>query len=101
MLAFSGSRLQSRPVLWTRHDQAWDSQTCQSVPVWSPWGWGHLPKGSACASPPSWPCSERARGLASGQEAGVGEDGRSSRGHVAQDGMVPPSPTLKARTGQG
>lgn len=51
MLAFSGSRLQSRPVLWTRHDQAWDSQTCQSVPVWSPWGLGASPQGLSLCQP--------------------------------------------------
>lgn len=101
MLAFSGSRSrvgQCCGPAMTKPGTPRRASQCQSG---RPGVWGHLPKGSACASPPSWPCSERARGLASGQEAGVGEDGRSSRGHVAQDGMVPPSPTLKARTGQG
>ena len=102
MLAFSGSGLQSEPVLWTRRDQAWGSQTwdmvsqCQSG---CPRVGGTSPRAQPVPAHPAGPALSELG--AQHQSRKRGGEGGSSRDHVAQDGVVPPSPALKARTGQG
>lgn len=78
MLAFSGSQLQSRPVLWTRHDQAWDSQTWDTVSQYQsgrPGVGGISPRAQPVPAHPAGPALSELRAWHQGRKRGWGRMG--------------------------